>query len=108
MRPLYGIDACCRTSIIYCPKNLSCLWELSSLGRDTKLSESVERELEASVQMGQNVVAYATNRVLKEKLDRPNIAVATEDVSLESRGVLVIPKLQHGGGSDDAPKRWPT
>ena len=27
------------------------------------------------MQIGQNVIAYATNRVLKEKLDRPNVAV---------------------------------
>ena len=32
MRPLYGIDACCRTSVVYCPQNLSCLWELSVRG----------------------------------------------------------------------------
>jgi hypothetical protein len=28
MRPLYGVDACCRTSVVYCPRNLSCFWEL--------------------------------------------------------------------------------
>ena len=55
------------------------------------------------MQIGQNVVAYATNRVLKEKLDRPNVATADSEVTEASRGVLVIPILQHGGGSDDAP-----
>ncbi len=103
MRPLYGVDACCRTSIVYCPKNLSCLWELSVEGRENEIPEAVRKDIEACVQIGQNVVAYATNRVLKEKLDRPNVAVADVGVSPKSRGVLVIPKLQHGGGSDDAP-----
>ncbi len=103
MRPLYGVDACCRTSIVYCPKNLSCLWELSVEGRESEIPEAARKEIEACMQMGQNVVAYATNRVLKEKLDRPNVAVADVGVSPKSRGVLVIPKLQHGGGSDDAP-----
>ncbi len=103
MRPLYGVDACCRTSIVYCPKNLSCLWELHAEGRESSYPEQVQQEVEAALQMGQNVVAYATNRVLKEKLDRPNIAVTDVGVSPESRGVLIIPKLQHTGGSDDAP-----
>jgi hypothetical protein len=103
MRPLYGVDACCRTSVVYCPKNLSCLWELSAEGRDTDYSESARREIEACVKIGQNVVAYATNRILKEKLDRPNISISDTGISENSRGVLVIPKLQHSGGSDDAP-----
>ena len=103
MRPLYGIDACCRTSVVYCPQNLSCLWELDAPGRETELPDEVRKNVEACVQIGQNVVAYATNRVLKEKLDRPSIAIEDTGVAPESRGVLVIPKLQHGGGSDDAP-----
>ncbi len=103
MRPLYGIDACCRTSIVYCPRNLSCLWELSARGREVELREKPRREIEACMQIGQNVIAYATNRVLKEKLDRPNVAVTEMGISPESRDVLIIPKLQHNGGSDDAP-----
>lgn len=103
IRPLYGIDACCRTSVVYCPTNLSCLWELSVPGRESDYPEAVEEEINASVQIGQNVVAYATNRVLKEKLNRPNIVTSDTELSRESRGVLVIPKLSHAGGSDDAP-----
>ncbi len=103
MRPLYGIDACCRTSVVYCPQNLSCLWELSVPGRETEWPEKVSKEVAACVQIGQNVIAYATNRVLKQKLDRPNVAVEDVGIAPESRDVLMIPKLQHGGGSDDAP-----
>jgi hypothetical protein len=100
---LYGVDACCRTSVVYCPTNLSCYWELSAEGRELDVPEAVKKTIEARVQIGQNIVAYATNRALKEKLDRPNIASADNTVTEESRDVLVIPKLQHGGGSDDAP-----
>jgi hypothetical protein len=103
MQHLYGIDACCRTSVVYCPTNLSCFWELSAEGRELDAPEAVKADIRARVQIGQNVVAYATNRVLKEKLDRPNVAAADTEVTEESRGVLVIPILQHGGGSDDAP-----
>jgi hypothetical protein len=47
-------------------------------------------------------VAYATNRELKHKLDRPQIAVSNPG-GKSPRGALVVPKLTHGGGSDDAP-----
>jgi hypothetical protein len=103
MRPLLGIEACCRTSVVYCPQNLSCFWELSAGERETEWPEATNREIEACIQIGQNIVAYATNRVLKEKLDRPSVAVTETGVSPQSRNVFVIPKLQHGGGSDDAP-----
>jgi len=103
IKELYGVDACCRTSVVYCPTNLSCYWELSAEGRELNAPDDVRKAIEARVQIGQNVVAYATNRTLKEKLDRPNIAVEDGAVTPGSRDVLVIPKLQHGGGSDDAP-----
>ena len=41
-------------------------------GRELEAPEEVKKAIEARVQIGQNVVAYATNRTLKEKLDRPN------------------------------------
>ena len=28
-RPLYGFDSCCRTSVVYCPRDLGCYWELA-------------------------------------------------------------------------------
>jgi hypothetical protein len=88
---------------VYCPTNLSCFWELSVEGRELDVPEAVKADIQARVQIGQNVVAYATNRVLKEKLDRPNVVAADTEGMEASRGVLVIPILQHGGGSDDAP-----
>ncbi len=103
LRPLYGIDACCRTSVVYCPRTLSCYWELSQEGRETSLPEAVRKEVQACIQIGQNVVAYATNRVLKEKLQRPSIAQSAAAPGSGARGVLIIPKLAHSGGSDDAP-----
>lgn len=101
--PLYGIEACCRTSVVYCPTNLSCYWELSAPGRELNLPAAVQDAIQARVQIGQNVVAYATNRVLKEKLDRPSVVTVDAGAGESARGVLVIAKLQHAGGSDDAP-----
>jgi hypothetical protein len=55
---LKGIDVGCRTSIIFAPVDLSCLWE------------QVEHELsEEAYQIGANIAAYATGREpLRDKL----------------------------------------
>lgn len=101
MRPLYGIDACCRTGVVYSPQNLSCYWELDRL-REANYPAAIKEEIDSLVKIGANVVTYATNRELKDKLDRPRISTASSIDPL-ARGTLKIPKLSHGGGSDDAP-----
>ncbi len=72
---LYGIDACCRTSVVFCPQNLSCYWELQRT-RKTEYSPQVAGEIETCVRIGENVLTYATNRELKDKLDRPQVAIS--------------------------------
>jgi hypothetical protein len=89
--------------VIYCPENLSCFWEFKRPPRGKSLPPEVQEEVDAAAAMGANVVAYATNRELKEKLDRPNLAYNAKTDLKPARGALVIPKLTHGGGSDDAP-----
>ena len=106
-RPLYGIDACCRTSIVYCPRALSCFWELSQQDRESRYPQEVQDEIAACISMGVNVLAYATNRELKEKLDRPAYVAADQQQEQFPRGVLRIPKIEHSGGSDDAPNALP-
>ena len=105
-RPLLGIRACCRTSVIYCPRNLSCLWALRQPSRFATYPPAVQNEIQSVIDLGVNVLTYATNRELKEKLDRPQI-VTGEDADRRSRDALSIPKLAHGGGADDASAAWP-
>jgi hypothetical protein len=107
MRPLYGIDACCRTSVVYCPQNLSCYWELSSGTRPAEYPAPIAAEIEACLRTGVNVVTYATNRELKNKLDRPRLMPERTAGEQASRGVLQLPKLLHSGGGDDAPNALP-
>lgn len=99
---LWGLDACCRTSVVYCPRNLSCYWELAHPYRESNYPAPVKAEIEAVTRVGGNVLAYATSRELKEKLDRPQIAVSNPG-GKSPRGALVVPKLSHSGGADDAP-----
>jgi hypothetical protein len=103
VKPLYGLDTCCRTSVVYCPENLSCFWQLKRPLRGTALPAAVQAEVDACAAMGANVVAYATNRELKEKLDRPQVAYLGDDKRSAENAAIVIPKLSHSGGSDDAP-----
>jgi hypothetical protein len=99
---LYGVDACCRTSVIYANKSMSCYWELSPGRRKADYPPEVARQVEACLNLGQNVLAYATNRELKEKLDRPEFRPRDASETL-TRGTLYVPKLSHTGGADDAP-----
>lgn len=104
IKPLYGINSCCRTSVVYCPRNLGCLWELAR-GKGALYPGKVQEEMEAALALGANVLAYATNRELRDKLDAP---ATTPDAESEQenqilRGSLSIAKLNHGGGADEAP-----
>ncbi len=65
VRPLWGIDIGCRTSVVFCPDDLSCYWELGRAGRQQLLPERVQAEVAAADAIGINVLAYATNRELK-------------------------------------------
>jgi hypothetical protein len=105
--PLLGIDTCCRTSIVYCPQDLSCRWELDRGPRKTAYPAKVQQEIDAYLAIGANVLAYATNRQLKDKLTRPRILNAGSSDQPPARGTLVIPNLVHGGGSEDASNALP-
>jgi hypothetical protein len=99
---LWGLDACCRTSVVYCPRSLSCYWELAHPYREPAYPKELKDEIEQVARIGSNVLAYATNRELKEKLDRPAFVLSNAG-GRSPRGALVVPKLSHSGGADDAP-----
>ncbi len=103
VRPLYGIDACCRTSVVYSPDNLSCYWELDRVNRRKDYPKEVAAEIEACNAMGANVLAYATGRELRDKLDTPKLVAVDPDKGRPPRGLVRVAKLKHAGGSDDAP-----
>jgi len=98
---IHGVDACCRTSIVFTNRTLSCYWELRS-DRSEARPGNVERRIRAALDVGRNILAYATNRELKEKLDQPRILAQGAEPRPE-RGTLAIPKIGHAGGADDAP-----
>ena len=113
LRPVYCVDYACRTCLVYIPmKNnprpsLSCTWELAGeLKRQNraKHSKDIIREIEAGLNLGLNILAYATDRDLKTKDEsflRGEDEIAQTDVV--NRGKLSVANLQHGGGCEAAP-----
>ncbi len=83
-RPLWGLRASCRTSIIYSPTDLSCAWEKNSFD-------------DPAFKLGLNVLAYATGlEPLRGKLERVKlIQPAGEGPAL--RGAFVLGQVKHGG-----------
>ena len=104
--PLLGLQACCRTSVVYCPANLSCYWALNRPGvqQIPGANPRLLHKIEYCKQVGSNVVAYATGRQLNERLDTQ--VIDKRATSVLSDRALVLPKLSHNGGADDAPNAW--
>ena len=99
---LYGLEACCRTSVVYSPISLSCRWELARpYGIRTKHSPAVEADISNAVKLGVNVAAYATGRELKDKLDAVQVVQPKRNKQSLDRGSLTIGKIMHAGGADD-------
>ena len=112
LRPLWGVESGCRTSVVYVPPDpqgdprpsLSCLWELSRPGRGQTYSPVVQAQIDAALSLGINVLAYATNRELRTKegfFQQPNARGPSDRVE---RGRLYVATLRHPGGCNAAPR----
>ncbi|MEX0711334.1 MAG: DUF4159 domain-containing protein, partial [Pirellulales bacterium] len=102
-RLLFGVDVGCRTSVIYVPENLSCYWELARSGRDRPLPKEVREQVDAALAVGINIMAYATNREVKYKLDIDRDLAAMEEADPFERARLYIANVRHSGGWEAAP-----
>lgn len=104
---VYGVQACCRTGIAYLPKALTCRWELSDPSQRTVHPEAVDQELAAAVSLGQNIIAYATGRELKEKLETRSVLEPQVEVKAGQRGVVAVPQLALDAGGEEARRAVP-
>jgi hypothetical protein len=102
--PLYGIQSSCRTSVIYCQRNLAGFWRVNRPSFQDALTVTARTQMEYATRLGVNVITYATGRVVQDKLQQPQML----DVAFEGPGerVVMIPKLAHGGNADAAPNAW--
>ncbi len=105
-RPLLGLQACCRTSVLYCTRNLSSYWNLNRPGLEPFVRKRKALKLKERVdyccQLGVNVVAYVTGRQLRERGDTPTVKAQAAKSVLANRSISVG-TLSHSGGSDEAP-----
>ena len=73
-----------------------------------RLPARVQAEIAAALAIGINVLAYATNRELKSKVDFFTTAAAESPQDDFDRGKLYVARLRHPGGCNAAPARWRT
>jgi hypothetical protein len=99
---LWGVDFGCRTAIVYAPYDHACRWDRWMKVSPSRRPAAVKTQIEKSMQVGVNVIAYATGRELADKLDVPSIVGLDEDDPL-NRGRTTIARLRHTGGFDTAP-----
>ncbi|MBN2580265.1 MAG: DUF4159 domain-containing protein [Pirellulales bacterium] len=112
LRPLYGVESGCRTSVVYAPldplqnprPSLSCLWELARSGRGRKYPRSVEAQIDAGLGIGINMLAYATNRELQTKDKIWGTTAPPRPIEKPERGQLTLANLRHPGGCNAAPR----
>lgn len=100
---IHGLQTCCRTSIVYVTTDLGCFWELYNPRPDSGIPDNVNQQIQDRLAIGTNVLTYATNRQLKEKLDRPQLSIDTSETASVLRKTLKIPKVNHSGGANEAP-----
>jgi hypothetical protein len=102
--PLLGVDFGCRTSIVYSPEDLGCLWDYWAKVDPPKRNVQLKAKIVRATQIGVNVIAYATGR---EPPDKTQIRRTTEtDNGLDhiERGLLQIAQIKHDGAWNAAPR----
>jgi hypothetical protein len=112
LRPMWGIEFGCRTSVIYVPADppddprasLSCLWELSRPGREEKYPAVVQAQVDAALSLGINVLAYATNRELRPNDIQPRPPAGQGANEAGDRWKVSVATLRHPGGCNAAPR----
>ncbi len=104
---VYGVQACCRTAVFYVPHSLSCRWELSDiLSSRRTVAKSVREQIDASVRLGENIIAYATGRELKDKLEKRSILHANEAAE-PTRGSIEMTMVSIDAGGEEARRAIP-
>lgn len=104
---IQGVQSCCRTPVFFSPRSLACRWELGGeLFRRTESQSGGRREVDAAIRIGENIVAYATGRELKDKLEQRTVLRGEARVG-SGRGTIPIATLELGAGGEDARRALP-
>lgn len=101
---LYGVDFGCRTSIIYSPEDLGCLWDYWSRVDPPKRNVQLKAKIVRATQIGVNVMAYATMRQPPDKTQIREVAEGSNELDNIERGLLQIAQIKHEGAWNTAPR----
>ena len=102
--PLLGVDFGCRTSIIYSPEDLACLWDYWAKVDPPNRNIQLKAKIIRATQIGVNVIAYATGREPPDKTQIREVAQASSDLDSIERGLLQIAQIKHEGTWNAAPR----
>lgn len=101
---LWGVDVGCRTSIMYSPDDIACLWGKWTSFEVEGRPRALLSMLTKATQVGVNIVAYVTGRELFNKLaqqEQLTVAVGADRVE---RDMLKLAKLRYTGDWNAAPQ----
>lgn len=102
--PLLGVDFGCRTSIIYSPEDLGCLWDLWMKVDPPKRNVNLKTRIMRATQIGVNIMAYATFREPPDKTQVREVIAGKNDLDEIERGLLQIAQIKHDGAWNTAPR----
>ncbi|MFN0052230.1 MAG: DUF4159 domain-containing protein, partial [Planctomycetales bacterium] len=101
---LWGADVGCRTSIMYAPDDLSCLWDKWTNFEVPHRPKELSAMITKATKVGVNIVAYVTGREVFNKLSQQELAAQDAVADRVERDLLQIAKLRYSGDWDAAPQ----
>jgi hypothetical protein len=101
---LLGVDFGCRTSIIYSPEDLACLWNYWAKVDPPKRNVQLKTKIIRATQIGVNVLAYATGREPPDKTQVREVVANASELDNVERGLLQIAQIKHDGAWNAAPR----
>jgi hypothetical protein len=101
---LWGVDIGCRTSIMYSPRDISCLWDKWTAYDVPGRSRELVSMITDAMHVGVNVVAYVTGRKLLNKMERQEQVAVGGALDKIERDLLQISKMKYSGDWDAAPR----
>lgn len=101
---LLGVDFGCRTSIIYSPEDLACLWDYWAKVDPPKRNIQLKAKIIRATQIGVNVLAYATGREPPDKTQVREVVANNSELDSIERGLLQIAQIKHEGAWNAAPR----
>ena len=101
---LLGVDFGCRTSIMYSPEDLACLWDYWAKVDPPKRNIQLKAKIVRATQIGVNVMAYATGREPPDKTQVRQVTANESELDHIERGLLQIAQIKHDGAWNAAPR----